>query len=79
MRQLGCRLVQALSRRPGSSFTNACTLIGRSTSSPRRVRILLHERSAARHIDSWLVAVRRCGWFFVVNVVIAKFIDMLTE
>jgi hypothetical protein len=35
-------------RRPGSSVTHTCTLIGRSTSLPRRVGILLHERSAAR-------------------------------
>jgi len=36
-------------RRPGGCLTHTCTLIGRSTSSlKRRVRILLHERAAAR-------------------------------
>ena len=36
-------------RRPGSSRTHTCTLIGRLTSLlKRRVRILLHERSTAR-------------------------------
>jgi hypothetical protein len=35
-------------RRPGSCLTHTCTLIGQSTSLTRRVRILLHERSAAR-------------------------------
>jgi hypothetical protein len=35
-------------RRPGSCLTHTCTLIGRSTSLTRRVRIVLHERPAAR-------------------------------
>ena len=36
-------------RRSGGSITHTCTLIGRSTSFlKRRVRILLHERTAAR-------------------------------
>jgi hypothetical protein len=35
-------------RRSGSSRTHTCTLIGRSTSLKRRVRIVLHERAAAR-------------------------------
>ncbi len=30
------------------SFTHTCTLIGRSTSPQWRVRIVLHERAAAR-------------------------------